>query len=53
MKLSPRGIKNGAIELEVSPKGGYRKPLLPTKEDTNKLLNEILIRQNKDNAYHF
>ena len=39
MKMSPRGIKKGAIELEVSPRGGYRKTLQPEKEDTNKLLN--------------
>lgn len=53
IKKSPKGIKNGAIELEVSPRGGYRKPLQPDKEDSNKLLNQILLKQNKDSAYHF
>lgn len=43
-KRQPRGIKNGAIELEVSPRGGFRSTIDTTKEDMDQVLHRILLK---------
>jgi hypothetical protein len=52
-KRQQRGIKNNMIELEISPRGGFRSTIDTSKEDMDQVLNRILLKQNKGNAYHF
>ena len=48
-----RGIKNNVIELEVSPRGGFRSTIDTSKEDMDQVLHRILLKQNKYNQYQF